>query len=147
MRPHRRTYGQRPVLELIDPQAAIDCVCNTLAKKAITTAKIKGYHDRPTPILPCKDVALVIWGCKIMGDTSSPPLFHGSKEMAQNYLRTHPNNKWPGEHFDEVGWKHLKLALKNTANIYKIWCSKQTSVFCGTQVKVGLHSGEAFPDE
>jgi DNA replicative helicase MCM subunit Mcm2 (Cdc46/Mcm family) len=35
-------------------------VCNTMTKKAIMTAIIKGYHKRLTQILPRKDVALVM---------------------------------------------------------------------------------------
>jgi hypothetical protein len=30
---------------------------------------------------------------------------------------------------------------------YRIWQSKQTSGFCGTQVQVELYSREAYPDE
>jgi hypothetical protein len=47
------------------------------------------------------------------------------------------------DQFKEVDWEHLNLALKNKADNYKIWQSKQTSGFCGTRVLVGLYSGEA----
>jgi hypothetical protein len=67
--------------------------------------------------------------------------------MAQYYLTTHLNNKWPSKRFNKVDWEHLKLALKTKTNMYKIWHSKQSSSFCGIQVKVGLYSREAFPDE
>ncbi len=73
----------------------LDSVCNTLAQKTIKTATIKGYHDRPTQILPCKDIALVIWGSKVTGDISAPLGFHASKELARNYLRTDTRFKWP----------------------------------------------------
>jgi hypothetical protein len=53
----------------------------------------------------------------------------------------------PNKHFDEVDWEHLKQALKNKANMYKIWQSKQTSGFCGTRAKVGMYSGELVPDK
>jgi hypothetical protein len=46
----------------------LNCVCDTLAKKAILTAIISGYHNRPTQILLRKDVALVIWGNKVTGN-------------------------------------------------------------------------------
>ncbi len=49
---------------------------------------ISGYHDRPTQILPHKDVTLVIWGNKVTGDICTPLRFHASKEVARNYLRT-----------------------------------------------------------
>jgi hypothetical protein len=37
--------------------------------------------------------------------------------------------------------------MKNKADNYKIWQSKQTSGFCGTRVQVSLYSGEAYPDK
>jgi hypothetical protein len=125
----------------------LNCVCNTQAKKALSLAIISGYHDRPTQILPRKDIALVIWGNKVTGDISTPLCFHASKEVARNYLRTCTRDKWPNECFEEVDWEHLELALKNKPNMYKVWQSKQMSGFCGTRVRVGKYSGEAFPDE
>ncbi len=110
-------------------------------------AIISGYHDRPTQILPCEDVALVIWSNKATGNISTRLRFHASKELARNYLSTRTRGKWPNERFDEVDWEHLELALKNKADMYKVWRSKQTSGFCGTQVMVGMYSGEALPDK
>jgi hypothetical protein len=110
----------------------LNCVCNTLAKKALLSAIISSYHDRPTQILPCEDVALVIWGNKVTGDISTPLRFHASKELARKYLRTCTRDKWPEEHFEEVDWEHLELALKNKPGMCKVWRSKQTSGFCGT---------------
>ncbi len=88
-------------------------------------AVISGYYDRPTQILPHKGVALVIWDNKVTGNISTLLHFHASKELARNYLSAHTRDKWPNEHFDEVDWKHLELALKNKAGIYKVWWSKQ----------------------
>jgi hypothetical protein len=51
------------------------------------------------------------------------------------------------EQFKEVDWEHLNLSLKSRADNYKIWQSKQALEFCGTRVKVGLYSGEPYPDE
>ena len=79
----------------------LNCVCDTLAKRAITTAIISGYHDRPTQLLPCKDVALVIWGNKVTGNISSPLHFRASKELARNYLQTQTRDRWTNEHFDK----------------------------------------------
>jgi hypothetical protein len=66
----------------------LNCVCDTLAKRALTMAIISGYHNRPTQLLPRKVVALVIWGNKVTGNISSPLRFHASKELARNYLQT-----------------------------------------------------------
>ena len=49
--------------------------------------------------------------------------------------------------FEEVDFENLDLAMKNKADMYKIWQSKQNSGFCGTQVQVGVYLGESFPNE
>jgi hypothetical protein len=125
----------------------LNCVCNSLAKRAITTATLQGYHSRQFQFLPKEDVALVIWGNKITGDISSPLRFHASKEVAQQYLRTCTKNKWYNNKFDAVNWEHLDLALKNKPDMYKIWRSKQNSGFLGTRVQVGCYLRDACADK
>jgi hypothetical protein len=46
-----------------------------------------------------------------------------------------------------VDWERLDLALKNKADMYKVWRSKQHSGFCGTMVQVGCYSGKLLPDK
>ena len=70
----------------------LNCVCDTLAKQAVTLAMTQGYHDRPTQLLPKEDVAVVIWGNKITNDVSSPIRFHASKEVARRYLGNRKKN-------------------------------------------------------
>ncbi len=67
----------------ISPMQQLNCVCDTLAKKAILTAIMSGYHNRPTQILPHQDVALVIWGNKATGNISTPLCYHASKKLPQ----------------------------------------------------------------
>ncbi len=38
----------------------LNCVCDTLAKEAMTSATMQGYHNRPTQLLPKENVAVVI---------------------------------------------------------------------------------------
>jgi hypothetical protein len=90
----------------------LNCVGDSLVKKAITMAIIKGYHDRPTQILPRKDITLVIWGSKVAGNISTPLCFHASKELSRNYLRTCTRNKWPSKHIYKVDWEILELTLE-----------------------------------
>ena len=40
----------------------LNCGCNRLVKRSVTTAINHGYHDCPTQLLPKEDVALVISG-------------------------------------------------------------------------------------
>ncbi len=99
----------------------LNCVCDMLAKRAVTTAICNGYHDPPTQLLPKEDVALIIWGTKITGDISPHLRFHASKEVARRYLASRPKDKWLNEWFNAVDWEHLDLALKNKADMYRIW--------------------------
>ncbi len=98
----------------------LNCICNPLAKKLITTALNHGYHNKQTSLLPKEDVALFIWGNKITGNISSPLRFHASKEVARKYLATHNKDKWSNEWFNAVDWEHLDLALKSKEDMYKI---------------------------
>jgi hypothetical protein len=66
----------------------LNCVCNTLAKKSITTALNHGYHKKQTSLLPKEDVALFIWGNKLTGNILPPLRFHASKEATRKYLAT-----------------------------------------------------------
>jgi hypothetical protein len=125
----------------------LNCVCNTMAKRSITLGINHGYHGRQSQFLPKEDVALVIWGNKVTGNISPPLRFHASKEVARKHLAICKKDKWSKNRFDGVDWEHLDLALKNKADMYKLWRSKQHSGFCGTRVQVGQYFGDLFPDE
>ena len=125
----------------------LNCVCDTLAKEAVSNAISSGYHDRPTQFLPKEDVSLVIWGNKITGDISPHLRFHASKEVARKYLASRRKDKWTSDRFNAVDWEHLDLALATKPDMYKVWRSKQHSGFCGTRVQVGRYSGQVSPDE
>jgi hypothetical protein len=60
----------------------LNCVCDTLAKQAVTSAMTEGTYKRPTQLLPREDVAVVIWGHKITDDISHSIRFYTSKEVA-----------------------------------------------------------------
>ena len=108
----------------------LNCVCDTLTKKSITSVLTLGYHDRRTQLLPNEDVAMLIWGNKITGNILSPIHFHASKELARKYLTTRRKKKWSQVQFDSVDWEHLDLALNSKEDMYRIWRSKQNSGFC-----------------
>jgi hypothetical protein len=96
-----------PLWDKLNLMQLLNCVCDTLAKRALTQTILLGYHNRSTQTLLQEDVVLVIWGNKVTGDISQPLLFYASKEVAQSYLRNCPKDKWRDEHFDEVDWEHL----------------------------------------
>jgi hypothetical protein len=125
----------------------LNCICNTLAKQAVTSAMMEGFYKRPTQLLPKEDVTVVIWRNNITDSISHSIMFHASKEMTRQYLGNRKKNSWPNEHFTKVNWEHLDLALKNKPDMYKIWRFKQNSGFCGTRVQVGLYLGTSLLDE
>ncbi len=64
----------------------MNCVCDTLAKAALTTAINSGHYQRPKQFLPREDAALVVWGEKINGNISQIVRFHTSKEVARKQI-------------------------------------------------------------
>jgi hypothetical protein len=109
----------------------LNCVCNMLAKHALTLALTEGSYNRPTQLLPKEDVAVVIWGNEITANFSHTIRFQASKEAAKKYLGNKKKNPWPNKQFNKVDWEHLDLALENKTDMCKIWRSKQNSSFCG----------------
>jgi hypothetical protein len=126
----------------------LNCVFNTLAKQVVMITIVKGYHNGPALILPRENVTLIVWGDKITGNILGPLRFHASKLLAHKCL-THQQkkNKWTHDQVEKVNWEYLDLALKSKTDNYRIWQSKQTSGFYGTQMQVGLYSGEAYLNE
>jgi hypothetical protein len=129
-----RPYGQIPTVAPIVSTPAFNCLCNTLAKHAVTLAIMEGSYNRPTQLLPKEDVPVVIWGNKITNDISHTIRFQASKEAARKYLGIKKKNPWQNKWFGKVDWEHLDLALRNKPDMYKIWRSKQNSGFYGTRV-------------
>jgi hypothetical protein len=126
----------------------LNCVCNTLAKRAVMNAIMKDYHNGLTQILPQEDVALIVWGNKITGNISSSLCFHVSKSVAhKHHIHQRKNGKWTTKQFEGVNWEHLDHALKSKPDNYKVWQSRQMSRLCSTRVQVGLYSGEMYPDK
>ncbi len=126
----------------------LNCVCNTLAKQAVTSAIIEGYRKEQAQFFPREDIALILWGDKVTGDISVPLHFHSSKSVAHKYhLHQQKKGRWTHKQFKEVDWEHLDLAFKSKADNYRIWQSKQTSGSCRTGLQVGLYSREMYPDK
>jgi hypothetical protein len=125
----------------------LNCICNMLAKHAVTLVMTEGSYNRPTQLLPKEDVAVVIWGNKITNNISHTIRFQASKEAARKYWSNKKKNPWPNNFFDKVNWEHLDLALENKPDMCKIWRSKQNSSFCDTRVQVGLYLGITLPDK
>jgi hypothetical protein len=81
----------------------LNCVCNRLAKFAVTISIIDGCHKGQAQILPQEDITLIVWGNKVTGNISSPLHFHASKAVARKYhIQQRKKGKWTHEQFEEV---------------------------------------------
>ncbi len=80
----------------------MSCVCDTLAKAALTTAINSGHYQHPTQFLPRENTALVVWGEKITGDISQIVRFHASKEVARKHLQNRRVNCWLAGSFNSL---------------------------------------------
>ncbi len=56
------------------------CVCDTLAKQAVSNAILEGYKEGHIQILPRKDVTLLVRGEKIINKISGLLQFHTSSK-------------------------------------------------------------------
>ena len=65
----------------------LNCVCNTLAKRSVTSAINNGYHDRQSQLLPKEDVALVYGATK--SPAISPPI------CGSTQVKRWQGNIWP----------------------------------------------------
>jgi hypothetical protein len=66
----------------------LDCVCNILAKQAVSKAIIDGYHEGQAQLLPREDTALIVWGDKVTGNISSPICFHARRQFPASTIST-----------------------------------------------------------
>ncbi len=99
---YRHVYGHMDRYlpwESLSLTQQMNCVCDTLAKTALTIAISTGYHKRPSQFLPREDAALVVWGEKITGDIFHTARFYASSEEARKYLQTWKVNRWLAESF------------------------------------------------
>jgi hypothetical protein len=117
IRSHLWPYGQILIMGTTQPYATTQLRMQHIIKESSENSNNKGYHNRPTQLLPREDVALVVWGNKVTRDISGPLRFHASKAVAQTYLQQRKKNNWTSKLFEEVDWEHLYLALKNKADM------------------------------
>jgi hypothetical protein len=80
----------------------LNCVCDSLAKQAVTKAIIDCYQEGQAQLLPREDVVLIVWGDKVTGIISGPIRFHASKAVTRKYhLHQWKKGKWTHEQFKE----------------------------------------------
>jgi hypothetical protein len=126
----------------------LNCVWDTLAKKAVTNAITNGHIEGPTQI--CRGKMLLL----LSGVTRSQATYLDpfASTQANQWLKSITFNKVRRGNGLQSNSKRL---IGNTSTcpsnprpiIIKIWQSKQALGFCGTRVQVGLYSGEPYPDK
>jgi hypothetical protein len=105
----------------------LNCVCNTLAKKSITTAIIHGYHTDSLSSFP-KKMWLWLYGA-LKSLAISCPLcgFMQEKRWQENIWQLSKRTSGQTGCFDVMDWEHLDLALKNKADMYK--CGSPSNIW------------------
>lgn len=121
--------------------------CVILAKEAVDLAvklRRQGHVRKESQLLPKESAAVLVKGVKVTGDIADALRYAKGYEEARVFL---VNEKgWPERQFDAVDWKSLHKTLKNKADAYCTWLSKQHSRFCGTGVMCRYYSGDAEAD-
>jgi hypothetical protein len=82
--------------------------------------------------------SIVIWGNKITSNISHPVGFHASKETARSLLPD--TKKWLQNHFEEVDWENLNLAMESSPTCTKCGDPNTTLVF----VELGFRSEDIW---
>jgi hypothetical protein len=76
----------------------LNCICDSLAKQAVTKAIIDSSQEGQAQLLPREDIVLIDWGVKVTGNISGPIRFHTSKAVACKYhLTQRKKGKWTHE--------------------------------------------------
>ena len=124
----------------------LNCMCDTLAKKAVADSLHKQPRLAGTQLLPREKAAVVIDGVKQTSDVAKAARFFlGHQEAEKLYTAPiQPRDEqgrrpkssglgWSREAFRAVDWKTLTECLRSKPQMYQLWLSKQSSGFCGTQ--------------
>jgi hypothetical protein len=126
----------------------LNCVCDMLAKKSITTAIIERLSQQAVSASPQQRCGSDNTGRqKLLVVSGLPCGSMQAKRWQGNIWQIAKMEKWSNKCFNRVDWEHLELALKNKAHMYRIWRSKHNSGFCSTRVLGGHYSGDLVPNK
>ena len=135
-----KLWNQLPI------EQQLNCMCDTLAKKAVADSLFQPPREAKTQLLPKEKVAVIIDGVKQTSDVARAARFHlGRNEAEKIYTaaiqprdsrgRRPPSSGlgWSKDSFNAVDWRTLSECLSTKPQMYQQWLSKQSSGFCGTQ--------------
>jgi hypothetical protein len=66
----------------------LNCVCNSLAKQAVTKAIINGYQEGQAQLLPQEDIALIVWGDKVMATSPAQSVSMQARHLPASTIFT-----------------------------------------------------------
>jgi hypothetical protein len=120
----------------------LNCICDVLAKQAVTTAIALG-STVPTRFLFPRETVLVN-GWKQTSDMSYLRYYIGKREARKTLTQSYNvGGVWKQapmtcEQFDEIDWESRDRALSTKGDMYKIWLTKQGSNMNGSGVQTLL---------
>ena len=80
----------------------LNCICDQLAKRAVSRSIFEGQRRVGKQLLPREDVALIIHDVKLTLDLVDPLRYEISKMEARDYLIK--EERWTEWKFDAVDW-------------------------------------------
>ena len=116
----------------------LNCVCNGLAKAAVTRSLMSATPRKDKYLLPLEHAAVYVGDAKSTTDVSAEVRHCLGKAEARAFY-TAPKTKrgrglgWSDERFDQVEWGKLAATLDQKPDMYGIWLSKQSSGTCATR--------------
>ena len=127
----------------------LNCICDTLAKAAVTRSLTPTARRIPEQVLPTESAAVFVGGIKQTTNLAKNVRLVLGRVDAEAFYTTplgirDKNGKrnkrgglgWTKASFDAVDWDTLDATLESKPQMYRQWLSKQSSGFCGTQQMV-----------
>ena len=120
--------------EELTNEQQLNCVCDSLAKSAVSRGLVAEPRPASTQLLPCEKGAIIVDGTKLISDASSSIRFALGRLDAERFYTKELG--WSSRTFNLVDWETLDATLAGKSQMYKLWLAKQSSGCCGTQAMV-----------
>ena len=108
----------------------LNCICDTLAKAAVTRSLTTTVRRIPEQVLPTESVAVFVGGIKQTSNLAK------DVRLVLGWVDTECIKRgglgWSKASFDAVDWDTLDAVIATKPHMYLQWLSKQSSGFCGT---------------
>ena len=116
----------------------LNCICDNLAKTAVSRSIRFGPRDRGKQLLPREQAAVFVGGSKQTTDFADAVRLEISQDEAKQFLIN--ERDWTPSQFDQVDWGRLHNTLQSKPQGYRLWLSKQHSNFTGSRVQTARYA-------